>query len=125
MHSSDGQSEVLEIAQRNFELFGKQLDSGAKLTGSSIATSDAARCTLAAVNSVKDDGFAHSTGGEFRLDVGEHQIEVINISQAVQTASLQNVNSSHDSPKISNLYVTRNNHTPTNITLTTNHNNGQ
>ena len=48
---------MLEIAQRNFELFGKQLDSNAKLTGSSIATSDAARCTLAAVNSVKDDGF--------------------------------------------------------------------
>lgn len=73
---------MLEIAQRNFELFGgKQLDSGAKLTGSSIATSDAARCTLAAVNS-KDDVFMSGTG-EFRLDVGEHQIEVINISQAV------------------------------------------
>ena len=61
MHSSDGQSEVLEIAQRNFELFGKQLESNGKLTGSSIATSDAARYTLAAVNSAKDDGFMTNT----------------------------------------------------------------
>lgn len=115
---------MLEIAQRNFELFSKQLDSGHKLTGSSITNSDAARCTLAAVNSKTDEAFMGNGAGEFRLDVGEHQIEVINISQAVQTTSTANVDTSTDlTPKISNLYVTRNTHTPTQITLMT-HGNG-
>ena len=56
VRSSDGQSEVHEINQRNFELFGKPLESGAKLTASSITNSEAAKYTLAAMNSVSSQG---------------------------------------------------------------------
>ena len=43
VRSSNGQSEVHEINQRNFELFGKPLESGAKLTASSVGDSEAAK----------------------------------------------------------------------------------
>lgn len=51
---------MLEINQKNFELFKEQIDSAVKLTSSSIDVdgSDAARQTLAAMNSLsqKIDG---------------------------------------------------------------------
>lgn len=77
---------MLEINQKNFELFKEQIDSAVKLTSSSIDGSDAARQTLAAMNSLSQKIDGNMSSGQLDPSAaapsasGEHQIEVINIS---------------------------------------------
>ena len=69
---------MLEINQKNFELFKEQLDSAVKLTNSSMSGSDAARQTLAAMNSLNSQIDGNMSSQEFNQVVppatssGEH-----------------------------------------------------
>ena len=108
LQAADGQSDLLEINQKNFELFGgKQLESGMKLTASSCSAQED-------LNDNSHIARLDAAAGLSRTS--ENQIEVINISQAVQTQSaLVNTNETdnsqltHKTPQISRFFVARSN----------------